>query len=358
MDESLVRVWPVVARGADVHAAARLTRAQALKHIKRSDPKDPLYQYLISLRSQQSRLTMLAALDRAVRAMGGAYAEQITWGNLRHYHVTQIIENLRELNRSPLTINLTLSALQGVARQAFILEQLGDREYLRIKEVKREKSRRKPRGRALPFVELVRLLDSCAEDKNQIVAARDAAMIALFARAGMRRAEVISVGVDDYDGVSHCLRVRGKGDSDRYVHFLDGGSRRAILAWLKVRGLVGNKLLCPLDRWGRIMRNRPLSPKGIYEALKSRAKKAGVAHFSPHDLRRTFATELLEGGGDLLAVQHLMGHAHSETTSTYDLRHEGMKREALKLLKKFPYRQPRRLAGNRRRKGKRRRHRS
>ncbi len=72
---------------------------------------------------------------------------------------------------------------------------------------------------------------------------------------------------------------------------------------------------------------------GIYKLIKARAQKAGIKHFSPHDFRRTFCTDLLESGEDVLTVQELAGHCSPATTAKYDKRGEGRKRRAVRHLK-------------------------
>ena len=75
-----------------------------------------------------------------------------------------------------------------------------------------------------------------------------------------------------------------------------------------------------------------LSAQTVLDALRSMAKKAGVSSFSPHDLRRSWASDLLDAGADVAVVQRLAGHASPETTTRYDRRPEAAKRKASRLL--------------------------
>ena len=80
-----------------------------------------------------------------------------------------------------------------------------------------------------------------------------------------------------------------------------------------------------------------LTAQSVYDILSKRADQAGVKKFSPHDLRRTFAGDLLDAGADLATVQKLMGHANANTTAAYDRRDAKSKRAAVDKLH-VPYR--------------------
>jgi site-specific recombinase XerD len=121
----------------------------------------------------------------------------------------------------------------------------------------------------------------------------------------------------------------GKGRKDRTT-YLDGGAA-AIADWLAVRGANIGPLLCPVNKAGTITIRR-LSDQAVLGALQKRARQATVKAFSPHDLRRTFISDLLDAGADIATVQRMAGHASPETTSRYDRRGEATKRRAASLL--------------------------
>jgi integrase len=152
---------------------------------------------------------------------------------------------------------------------------------------------------------------------------------------GLRRSEAGALLVEDYDPESATLRVRhGKGDKERIV-YLTGGTGTAIEAWLKTRGRAPGPLFCHVYRTGRIVLER-LTTSAIYQALRRRAARAGVRTFSPHDLRRTFISDLLDAGADLATVQRQAGHASPATTERYDRRGDHAKRKAAALVS-IPY---------------------
>jgi site-specific recombinase XerD len=189
------------------------------------------------------------------------------------------------------------------------------------------------RGRALSQSEIVALMDACTSDLTS-VGVRDAAMLAIL-MVGLRRSEVVNLDLKDFNRCTRALTIRGaKGRKDR-MNYLPEGAVRAVEDWLVIRGKAPGPLLYPLDKAKRIIPRR-MSEQGVMRALQRRGEKAGVAAFSPHDLRRTFISDLLDAGADIVTVSHLAGHASPSTTSRYDRRGEAAKRQAIDLLN-VPY---------------------
>jgi integrase len=137
--------------------------------------------------------------------------------------------------------------------------------------------------------------------------------------------------MSDYLPETGALTVRhGKGDKARIV-YLTGGAQGAMGAWLPVRRPDPGALFVPINKGGRVTVRR-MTDQAILAILRRRATKAGVHHFSPHDLRRTFISDLLDAGADIATVQKLAGHASVATTGRYDRRGEHAKMRAATLL--------------------------
>jgi integrase/recombinase XerD len=168
--------------------------------------------------------------------------------------------------------------------------------------------------KALTIEQVEALLDApSAEDPNGI---RDRALLELLYATGARVSEAIGLDVDDMRH-GDILRLRGKGDKERIVP-LGSFARAAIDAYLtRVRpALAAKGPATPKLFLGA--RGRPLSRQSAWLVIQSAAEQAHLtAHVSPHTLRHSFATHLLQGGADVRVVQELLGHASVATTQIY-----------------------------------------
>ncbi|OGY99716.1 MAG: hypothetical protein A2945_01810 [Candidatus Liptonbacteria bacterium RIFCSPLOWO2_01_FULL_52_25] len=143
---------------------------------------------------------------------------------------------------------------------------------------------------------------------------RDKAILELFFSTGLRLAELCGLdrAIDLKRGE---LSVRGKGDKLRVV-FISDSAREAIENYLKKRGDTEPWLFVSLDRVGRVLGK--ITSRSVERMIEFRAKQAGIAkHIHPHQLRHSFATDLLVNGADLRSVQELLGHANISTTQIY-----------------------------------------
>jgi site-specific recombinase XerD len=166
---------------------------------------------------------------------------------------------------------------------------------------------RVPKGRRLTEQELAQLFQACAADRRP-AGRRDAAMLALLYGAGLRRTELVNLDVGDYDPTTGAVTVRqGKGNKDRQL-FTGNGSAEALTAWLAVRGRSPGPLFLPLSKAGRLQ-PRCLTDKAVTWVLSARAAQAGVAAFSPHDLRRSYISSLLALGVDLATVAAMVARS-------------------------------------------------
>ncbi|MGH7785606.1 MAG: tyrosine-type recombinase/integrase [Candidatus Binatia bacterium] len=220
--------------------------------------------------------------------------------------------------------------MRGVLREAWRLGQIPADDYHRAVDLRGITAHTLPRGRALSAGEIRALFAACAADLSP-AGRRDAAMFALLYGAGMRRQEVVQLDVEDFDTDTGAVTIRaGKGRKDR-IAYASNGSLAALQAWLGIRGVDAGPLFIPVMKGGRLVARR-LVPHAVYKMTLKRAQQAGVKAFSPHDLRRSFVSDLLDAGADISTVQQLAGHAGIATTARYDRRGEQAKRRAVELL--------------------------
>ena len=173
--------------------------------------------------------------------------------------------------------------------------------------------------------------DAC--DPSTVAGRRDRAALALMARAGLRRAELVGLDLEDFrDGLaSGTLIVRGKGSKERLVP-LTNGVLDAVQDWIRVRGKEPGALLLPVRRGGSIAWGGRLTTSAVWKRLREIARSAGIGDVSPHDLRRTACTALLDAGVDLGTAGKMLGHASVETTKRYDRRDELAMERAARLV--------------------------
>lgn len=176
--------------------------------------------------------------------------------------------------------------------------------------------RRLPKAISLPDVE--QLLDAAGAPGTSL-ALRDRALLELLYGTGARISEAVGLAVDDVDLHERTVLLSGKGGKQRLVP-MGSYAARALAAYLVQSR---PELAQPGDGTPRLFLNArggPLSRQSAWLVLRAAAERAGlVAGISPHTLRHSFATHLVEGGADVRVVQELLGHASVTTTQIYTL---------------------------------------
>ena len=256
----------------------------------------------------------------------------------------RMLEELQRRNYSPTTIRAYLHAVEAFARHFGKSPDKLDQEHLRQYQLHLLQDRkltvgtivsqiaalrfffvralRRPyreidlvypkRPERLPIVlsqdEVARLIDSA---KNLL----DYAIVMTLYATGMRRAELCRLKVEDVDSERMIIHIRqGKGNRDRDVPLTPKllKTLREYWRWMKPK-----TYLFPgtVHNWRA---DKPITPKCVWTAVQDAAKRAGIKkRVSPHTMRHSWATHLLENGADLRAIQMLLGHVDLETTAIY-----------------------------------------
>lgn len=265
----------------------------------------------LALEAGNSRHTVASYLRDITRladfatSRGAKSPERLSAAQLREF-----IYYLKDLGLAPTTISRQISAIRTYFK-FLVGEGIAARDPSeRIESPKR--------WRTLPAVlsvaEVRKLLD--APNTNEPLAMRDVALLEFAYATGVRVSELVALKLQDISFAERVVRVFGKGAKERIVPFgktalgrissyareirpqLDRGKSRGVL-FLNARGT-------------------PLSRVGAWGIIKANARRAGLQkRVTPHTLRHTFATHLLEGGADLRAVQEMLGHADLSTTQLY-----------------------------------------
>jgi len=284
-----------------------------------SAAEDALEQYLAHVRVERGlRANTVAAYRRDLeRYLAFLAARGVT--DLGEVSPVEISEYVRELARELKGASVARALVSVRNLHAFAHEEKMTSENPASEIQVPKLGKRLPK--ALSVAEVERLL--ATPDKEEPIGLRDAALVELLYGTGARISEITSLNVDDVttvmadEGVG--LRLRGKGGKERVVP-LGSFARDALQAYL-VRSRPG--LAVKGDGGGALLLNtlgRRLSRNSAFAIVSRCAKLAGIeTEVSPHSLRHSYATHLLEGGADVRVVQELLGHASVATTQIYTL---------------------------------------
>lgn len=221
--------------------------------------------------------------------------------------IVDFLEGLREQGLSASSACRALSSIRGLSRYLVMQGLAKEDPAENMKSPKKWETLPK----ALSLDEVRGLLDV---DKNNSLALRDSAMIEFLYSSGLRVSELISLKVSDINFEAGFIRVLGKGSKERVVPAHPGAFERVKQY---IEGLRPKLLKKKQSDYLFITtRGRPMSRQRFWQTLKSYGSLAGV-ELSPHVLRHSFATHMLEGGADLRSLQMMLGHSDISSTQVY-----------------------------------------
>ncbi len=160
------------------------------------------------------------------------------------------------------------------------------------------------------------IVSDCEQDSEDFTRERNSLIVLLFYACGLRLAELVGIDRGDFSADFTSLRVRGKGDKVRIVPILEF-VREKILHYI---GLIDRQNICisPEKALFLTHKGKRISRTAVYRTVQEELDKAGVqGKKSPHVLRHTFATHLMNGGADMREIQELLGHASLKATQVY-----------------------------------------
>ena len=259
----------------------------------------------LSPRTVEAYTRDVSALVTLARERSIRDPRDVEYGLLRDH-----VAGLAEAGRAPSTIARAISSIRGYFR--FLIEEdVVDADPTELLEPPR-------RGRPLPSVLSVPEVEAVlgAVTPDEPAAFRDRAILEMLYGCGLRVSELCALRTRDVDLDEGLVRAFGKGAKERLIP-LGADARAATRRYLR-------ELRPRLDQGGsdgRVFLNRrggPLSRMGVWKILRRYVERAGIEkQVTPHTLRHSFATHLLEGGADLASVQEMLGHADISTTEIY-----------------------------------------
>ncbi len=236
--------------------------------------------------------------------------------SVTHADLTELVAERRAGDAATSSIARQIAAIRMLHRYLAVEQYRSDDPAARLDGV------RVPAGIPKPLTEaqIVSLLDAVIG--NEPIHRRDRAMLELAYATGARVSELVGLSIGDIDFDDSLVRVFGKGSKERIVPF-GSAAATALDDWF---GPSGRARMVP-DRWKRRgdaeaiflnQRGGRLSRQGAWLVIKKYGERAGITdHLSPHVLRHSCATHLLDHGADLRIVQEMLGHASISTTQIY-----------------------------------------
>ena len=286
---------------------------------------NPAKVFVNSLGSHKTSKITLRVIDYLCHEYNKTDHISLNWSCLNYAEILKLRRKFIEKNLKTNSINSYISTLKSVSRESWRLNIIDTDTYMRIRDIQRVKGYSESTGRALSPAELNKAVNCSSTDIKSI---RDSAVIAVGYGCGLRSFEIAQIELKDIS--DNKITINGKGRIVRSV-FLPSFSLKALNHWLKMRGDDQGAVFSSLTKNHRIL-DKGISIRTVGNIIEKRCENMNIARFTPHDLRRSFATNLLKSGVDVFIVQRLMRHANINTTRIYDMRDESAQKEAIKLL--------------------------
>ncbi|MGK7378299.1 site-specific tyrosine recombinase XerD [Planococcus sp. 1R117A] len=277
--------------------------------------KDALDDYLHFLRvERQLASNTLVSYERDLKSYLQYLKEVEQLDSLRkveRVHILNHLRHLKETTKTSRTVARHISSIRSF-HQFLIRERVVDNDptvHLEMPQMEKK----------LPNVLSIEEVDALmqAPAANKANGLRDRAMLELLYASGMRVSECINLDIEDVNLTMGFVRCYGKGGKERIIPL----GKSALSACKVYLENARNELVKPEAKTDSLFinqRGKRLTRQGFWKLLKQHAQKAGIQkELTPHTLRHSFATHLIENGADLRAVQEMLGHADISTTQIY-----------------------------------------
>jgi integrase/recombinase XerC len=234
------------------------------------------------------------------------FGAKCDWTRIEAIHVRGFLVNLSGRGFQRATIHAKISSLRSFFKYLLRHERVKLNPVVGLTLPKLQ--RKLPKF--LTVSQIRALLDAPKKQKNRFVAARDAAILEVLYSSGIRVSELVALNDDEIDLLGEMIVVRGKGKKQRQAA-LGLPAVKALRAYLPMRKQKGAVFVN--ERGGK-----RLTARSVQRLLKKYLMRANLdPSLSPHKLRHSFATHMLDAGADLRSVQELLGHSSVSTTQIY-----------------------------------------
>ena len=274
----------------------------------RADFASCIDEYLVSLRVERGlAANTINAYERDLaqyqRFLEGREPDQSA--------VERYVTALRETGLAPSSVGRKVAAIKGLHR-FLVAEEMRDQDPTLLVESPKQGD---PLPKALTIDEVTKLIES--PDVSTLKGRRDSALLEFLYGTGARVSEAVSLDLTDVDVEDRVALVTGKGSKQRMVP-LGSKAVEAIARWLPDRSAVVSRQQSG-DPLFTSVRGRRLSRQAMFNVVRDAARAGGIRieKVSPHVLRHSAATHMVEAGADLRTVQELLGHATISTTQVY-----------------------------------------
>ncbi len=226
------------------------------------------------------------------------------FSSIKRVHINTYVKNLRDKNYSHTSIARVIASLRGWFNWLCNNEIITHNPTLSIEQPKLAKK--------LPKVLSMQEIDVILNDKLDVL---EKAIFELLYSSGLRVSELVNLQVQNIDLAMSYVRCVGKGSKERVVP-VGQKAKDALLDYIKERDYFVKKYKLTTKTFFISNKGTSINRQGVYTIIHSLGQKINK-HISPHTLRHSFATHLLENGADLRVVQELLGHSDVSTTQLY-----------------------------------------
>ena len=276
--------------------------------------------------------------QRSIASQLNSIADIMDWSSDKReqmYHqidfqqATYIKTQLIAQGWSARSINRAIIAIRSIVKIAVLSGLVPEMQSVQLRAISKL-NHGKHDGNPLNVEQVKKLLELLQKDSSTL-GVRNNAIFSVLLGTGLRRSELVALTLQDYIADSALVVRKGKGNKSRTVH-LPTWTHSALIKWLELRGARDGNIFLRIAKGGNIQQKTELSTSSVYSLIRKTLALIGVNGVSPHDLRRTFITRLLEQNVDLNTVRQMAGHEDISTTIMYDKRNDKVMQQAASLL--------------------------